>query len=700
MMNRANRQTGFGLIEVMVAFVVIAVSAAALIKLQSLYLKTEGEAGSRESAILLAQSKLEDLRVFDTLSTTTGQLAYQDIGDNTGGQLSAGSHTLGLTTFTLSWDVTDRFLTTPASALPEFKDVIVSVAWTDREGQSRSLALAGVISPQQTTDKELMTGSGGSGESPQVTYTPGVAPDVVAITIDVAQGVKQETTKPLPKVSNSGGSIQVQFETVTYDQQSSKQVLADSLTLSCECSIDGTAKRQLPAKPVAVSNGLLYWQEGDYKDKTTGTSNSNQQSDLCDICCEDHFDGGTSSGTDFADYFNPINRSPAKYKYAGSSLTAVTSGPYLDACRLLRINGYYKPMPDWNLLQLVVVSSEFLSDSNNQQSYQNYVKYVVKSYVDWQKDTLNWPSGIGSTFSVSNFPTWLATNAVSGGDTSTALVRSAGSTPLQLIARGIFVDFMSADWLATVDTSAENFLTKVPFYDINMTMLARWSVSSTVTMPKSLDSYLTVSSELIKTLDSDVADYYGVYRRGYTTPLLETKNTSGNEQALQVNAVAYQANSGISPFQDNKAEWPVAVYDSAHQVTGSLNFTIKDKTIEDDEVSVSAKLFCYKRKNGAVDVCDSNGNNKAFDLITASFTNGSNCSLGGAIASSYRPITCNVTKGKTLSVTTSNTPTGYTVSPNPLTKAVPADQSGPLFAGCIYVYDPGITSTQLPACTQ
>ena len=69
--------------------------------------------------------------------------------------------------------MTDQFLTTPASDLPEFKDVIVTVAWTDREGQGRSLSLAGIISPQQTTDKELMTGSGSSGESPQVTYTPG-----------------------------------------------------------------------------------------------------------------------------------------------------------------------------------------------------------------------------------------------------------------------------------------------------------------------------------------------------------------------------------------------------------------------------------------------------------------------------------------------------------------------------------------------
>lgn len=699
-MNRANRQTGFGLIEVMVAFVVIAVSAAALIKLQNLYLRSEGEAGSRESAMLLAQSKLEDLRVFDTLSTTSGKLAYQDIGDNTGGQLVSGNYTLGLTTFTLSWGVTDQFLTTPASALPEFKDVIVTVAWTDREGQVRSLSLAGVISPQQTSDKELMTGSGSSGESPQVAYTPGVAPDVVAITIDVAQGIKQETTKPLPKVSSSGGSIQVQFDTVTYDEQSSKQVLADSTTLSCECSINGSAKRQLPAKPVAVSNGLLYWQEGDYKEKATGTSNSNQQSDLCDICCGDHFDGGSSSGSDFADYFNPLNRAPAKYKYTGAALTAVTSGPYLDACRLLRINGYYKPMPDWNLLQLVVVSADFLSSTANQQSYQNYVKYVVKSYVDWQKNTLNWPSGINSTFSVSSFPTWLASNAVTGGNTSTALVRSAGSTPMQLIARGIFVDLMSDDWLATVDTSADNFLTKVPFYDINMTMLARWSVSSPVPLPGSLDSYLTVSSDLIKTLDSDVADYYGVYRRGYATPLLETKDASGNEQSLQVNALAYQANSGISPFQDNKAEWPVAVYDRDHQVTGAVNFTIKDSTIEDDEVSVSAKLFCYKLKNDALDVCDSNGNNKAFDLITASFTNGSNCSLGGAIASSYRPITCNVQKGRTLSVVASDVPSGYTVSPATLTKVVPLEQSGPLFAGCIYVYDPGITADQLPACTE
>lgn len=49
----------------------------------------------------------------------------------------------------------------------------------------------------------LSSGFSGSSMKPKVAYDPGAAPDVISVTVDTA-GTKQETTKPLPEVANSG----------------------------------------------------------------------------------------------------------------------------------------------------------------------------------------------------------------------------------------------------------------------------------------------------------------------------------------------------------------------------------------------------------------------------------------------------------------------------------------------------------------
>lgn len=140
-------------------------------------------------------------------------------------------------------------------------------------------------------------------------------------------------------------------------------------------------------------------------------------------------------------------------------MSAVTSGDYIDSCRLLRIDGYYKPMPDWNMVKLVVMSTDFLKKTANQTSYQNYINYVVQSYVSLQK-TGSWPShnstltSDSTATSIKSFSQWLAIsgNAAPGGDTTTTVViDKTAVTPVskQLIARGIFVDVMSDTWLST-----------------------------------------------------------------------------------------------------------------------------------------------------------------------------------------------------------------------------------------------------------
>lgn len=58
------RARGFGLIEVMVALVLIAVMAAALLPLSQRYLTISRDGRQREVALRLAESKLDELRHF------------------------------------------------------------------------------------------------------------------------------------------------------------------------------------------------------------------------------------------------------------------------------------------------------------------------------------------------------------------------------------------------------------------------------------------------------------------------------------------------------------------------------------------------------------------------------------------------------------------------------------------------------------
>ena len=61
------RQQGFGLIEVMIAFIVVAITAGSLLQLNKSYLEYSRDGRNREVALRLAESKLDELRYFRNL---------------------------------------------------------------------------------------------------------------------------------------------------------------------------------------------------------------------------------------------------------------------------------------------------------------------------------------------------------------------------------------------------------------------------------------------------------------------------------------------------------------------------------------------------------------------------------------------------------------------------------------------------------
>lgn len=138
------RERGFGLIEVMIAFVIVAVTAGSLLQLSKHYLEYSRDGRSREVALRLLESKLDELRYQQAVS------GYQTV--------SSGSEarTVAAISFDLEWAVhlrdwdssQSQWLSTAASGSKgDKKDIAVTVTWQNDRGQAQSVTLNSAIAP-------------------------------------------------------------------------------------------------------------------------------------------------------------------------------------------------------------------------------------------------------------------------------------------------------------------------------------------------------------------------------------------------------------------------------------------------------------------------------------------------------------------------------------------------------------------------
>lgn len=121
-------QRGQGLIDMILVVLFIAVGVIAMVKFQNYLAYSTNTAQQRSDASLLASNQIEILRDFEVLTTQTGYSAYQDI--------ASGSYntTVGNTTYSVVSTVTPN--TTPI-----YKNIDVTVSWTDRLNGTQSVRL-------------------------------------------------------------------------------------------------------------------------------------------------------------------------------------------------------------------------------------------------------------------------------------------------------------------------------------------------------------------------------------------------------------------------------------------------------------------------------------------------------------------------------------------------------------------------------
>ncbi len=126
---KTNGQT---LIEVLVTVLIIAVAAVAIVKFQYYLAYNNNLIQQKSDATILANDKMESLRNFQVLTTTSGYIAYQSI------VTGSSTATVSNTTYTLNWTIT-------TNTNPDYKMAVIVVSWTDQRSNAQSVTLVSDI---------------------------------------------------------------------------------------------------------------------------------------------------------------------------------------------------------------------------------------------------------------------------------------------------------------------------------------------------------------------------------------------------------------------------------------------------------------------------------------------------------------------------------------------------------------------------
>ncbi|MDX1459988.1 MAG: prepilin-type N-terminal cleavage/methylation domain-containing protein [Xanthomonadales bacterium] len=529
-------QSGFNILEVLIAIAIFAIGLLALSALQGSLTRVAAESNLRTVASNIAERTIEDMRAFGRIDTDPAGVinAYNDIVDS-----APETITDGVYTFTRDVDVIDYFYdpatdtfseTAPAGvAVSDFKLLEVNVTWGDDTAgfvvdEAASLA-AGALQAGSVTVAAIVSSISTQGGArtnsqvddntftPTVNYTPGLNPDIVSLSLD--DNKFKESLTPEPEVIRNGELVETRFDVVTYSQTDDSALFLrreEFIAVSCECEMYVDATSTETGRRPTVWAGDEYI-EPEWVGKPYGRSANNTQSTFCDTCCQDHHDGGATDGSvDSAiQVYDPFRPSSEYYdsdsvlsgdhfhysrdRRGNLSLLETACAPdassctstYVEACRLVRKDGFFRVAQDFRQEGLNVFPYDFLVAEADVSAYSSYVTGAVDTFVGATSD------GYESTPPTLTPPS----RGTAEGDLtsdSTSLPTALGADFQQMRSRGIYIDYLSDDLRSVISclegggdktsckqgdveldkTGSENILELLPFFEVQLTFLTRW----------------------------------------------------------------------------------------------------------------------------------------------------------------------------------------------------------------------------------
>ncbi len=538
--NRPAPQRGFSLIEILIAIVIFAVGMLALVQLQGGLSRSSADGAARTVAANLAEAVFETGRSFGRLTTDPGGnvLAYADIKNAQKSVVRGGAVFIVDTTVTDYYYTGSTFSTTNSqgSSVSDFKLVTVDVTWnanqkfqvaagTEMDLGSGALSMSNMISSVTSAGTAKATVAGGDNlYNPDVDYTPGTRPDVISIAL--GNNKFKESTVPLPDIYRVDELVETTFDVVTYSQHENGATFLrreEFRAVSCACSLQASSGSIESGLRPTVWNGVDYT-EGDGVAKTSGVTdvNHNQQSIYCDICCRDHHDGGNGGNVagdpgrseydpfkSSSEYFSTGTFSGDHKHYARNNagvleLADSNGEAYEESCRLVRKDGFFRVAQDLRMEAVNNFTEGYLETDAGVSVYSGYVTGAISGY----------ESDVGATNEYETSPPVL----IEASAMSPPIVFPASNpavpaimpdpytaaTSQQMQSRGVYIDYLSDEVRTIVNCmdlggtgeacggpDATNALEVIPFFDVQLTWLARWQEEPT-------DQPISVSNEPIE----------------------------------------------------------------------------------------------------------------------------------------------------------------------------------------------------------
>ena len=520
-------QSGFSLLELVIGLFIFSAGMLALASLQGQLTRSQADATVRSVATNIAEEQIELLRGFGLIDNDPDSNipAYADIHNQTF-TVSRGNmdYTVDIQVTDYFYDLsTDQFSTTNTAGLlvSDFKGTTVNVAWGETadfrisdsqtisatEIGSGGISLTALISSITTQGSARpITQVENQSLLPDVSYTPGANPDIVSLQLGATRF--KESTSPLPRVYRTDEKVETRFDVITYSQTDAGALFLrreEFIGVSCDCRLEAPPLEAEQGGRLPTTWAGDEYQKGEPAIKPKGVSTSNQQSIYCDECCRDHHDGATVSGDIAASQYNPFRASgeywtsgpfQGDHKHYARSATgelvlADSSGDsYVEACRMIRVDGFMRVGQDFRQEGRNVFPENYLDEESE-----------INDYSTWVTTSTNlFESALSGDYESSplTLPAPPQAPATGGFPTSTSIPTSIGTYTQQLRSRGVYIDYLRDDLRVAIDclrllsdtavatdcdsetikfdkTGSKNVLEIIPFYDVQLTWLNRWS---------------------------------------------------------------------------------------------------------------------------------------------------------------------------------------------------------------------------------
>ena len=508
---------GFALLEVVLAIAVFAFGMLALVELQTNLARSGSDANTRTVAANIAEEWVELARGFTQVEAIDNdRWEYDDIitmtYDSIGPVGRAGlDYTVDLIVNDYYWDSdSESFTETQPLGIvnSDLKTMDIVVAWRPLEGgesfsdhdsinfeDGGAIRIIEVVSSQPSLLGALVSASKDPDEGPLVAYDPGENPDIVRLTLDGTEGKFKEATSPTPDVIRSD-KVETWFDVVTYSQTGGEDTAIflrreEFVAISCECDLETSPADADQGLPPTLWNGVEY-AEGDQVFKPIGSAPTGvQQSGYCSVCCRDHHDGAGDGSELVYNVANDENGGSDHGHYTidrRGEIDPIAVGDgdrYIEACRMIRKDGFMRVTHDVNQGALIGFPEGYLEFDEGAQEYSDY---VIGAIDDYYYANPNWGNNSPLTQpAVGAFPARQAS-----GIDATDLPTATFATSQQMRSRAIYTDYLTSAAISVIDECFDNQgdptgsedckapnastpLELYPFFDLQMTWLARWN---------------------------------------------------------------------------------------------------------------------------------------------------------------------------------------------------------------------------------